>query len=223
MRAVRTGSICVALDSISELDPDPDDPLPWLLPSAMVAALRWAALVTGANSGSLRPLALVDSDDGPLVGLPAQVLRTESRPSAGSSTRARRPGFPRSTPTSRVRRLMVFGPSAGMEVGPAYDRQRAAAALAATSWTTVLVGARAPGRDAYGGPDPRGTEQVIGSSPRIGLCAPTGRAAGAAPGLDQPIDGLGVGAGRSATYRPRAAGNLARRNGAPRADNPAAL
>jgi len=189
VRAVRTGSICVALDSISELDPDPDDPLPWPLPSAMVAALQGSALVTGANSGSLRPLALVDSDDGPLVYLRKYFEQEQTIRRVIDTRASTRPEIDADVASAALD--AVFGPSAGDgEVGPAYDRQRAAAALAATSWTTVLVGGPGTGKTHTVARILAVLEQVIGSSPRIGLCAPTGRAAAQLQASINRFDGL---------------------------------
>lgn len=189
VRAVRTGSICVALDSIVELDPDPDDPLPWPSPAAMVAALQESALVTGGNSGSLRPLALVDSDDGPLVYLRKYFEQEQTIRRVIDSRASTRPEVDAGVASAALD--AVFGPSAGDgDAGPAYDRQRAAAALAATSWTTVLVGGPGTGKTHTVARILAVLEQVIGSSPRIGLCAPTGRAAAQLQASINRFDGL---------------------------------
>lgn len=176
VRAVRTGSICVALDSIAELDPDPDDPLPWPQSAAIVAALKESSLVTGGGVGPLRPLALVDSDDGPLVYLRKYFEQEQTIRRVIDARAATRPDV--DVDVARAAIDAVFPPSAGDgETGPAYDRQRAAAALAATSWTTVLVGGPGTGKTHTVARILAVLEQVIGSNPRIGLCAPTGRAA----------------------------------------------
>lgn len=189
VRAVRTGSICVALDSIADLDPDPDDPLPWPSPSAMLAALRESPLVIGGRFGPLRPLALVESDDGPLVYLRKYFEQEQTIRRVIDSRAQTRPQI--DIDVARAAIDAVFPSSAGTgESGPSYDRQRAAAALAATSWTTVLVGGPGTGKTHTVARILAVLERVIGSSPRIGLCAPTGRAAAQLQASINRFDGL---------------------------------
>ncbi|GAB09206.1 exodeoxyribonuclease V alpha chain [Gordonia araii NBRC 100433] len=189
VRAVRTGSICVALADLGLLDPDPEDPLPWPSVEAMVAALRSSPLVVGGRFGPLRPLALVDSDDGPLVYL-RKYFEQEQTIRRVVDARAA------STPAVDVRAARaaideVFLPGDGdVREGPAYDRQRAAAALAATSWTTVLVGGPGTGKTHTVARILAVLERLMGGNLRIGLCAPTGRAAAQLQASINRYDGL---------------------------------
>ncbi|UQE76713.1 exodeoxyribonuclease V subunit alpha [Gordonia sp. PP30] len=181
VRAVRTGSTCVQLRRITEIVPDepigdddaaePSIELPWPDPDALEAALRESPLVRGCPSGPLRPLALVDSADGPLLYLRKYFRQEES---IREILARRRSGHPDVDPRVLTAALdTAFGP----EDADAYDRQRAAAALAATSWTTVLAGGPGTGKTYTVARILAVMESVLGSDVRIGLCAPTGRAA----------------------------------------------
>ena len=67
VRAVRSGSVRdVSVDNATE---EELTSLPWPEPSEIVAALRLSPLVIGGNAGPLRPLRLVDTDDGELLYL----------------------------------------------------------------------------------------------------------------------------------------------------------
>lgn len=181
VRAVRTGSTCVPLRTIGQIVPDldPDDAadsaaladLPWPDPDALVSTLQASPLVTGCPSGPLRPLALMTSDDGPLLYLRKYFRQEQSiRDILDRRTRQR----PAVEATALAAALTeVFGPATGTE----YDRQRAAAALAATSWTTVLAGGPGTGKTYTVARILAVMERVLGADVRIGLCAPTGRAA----------------------------------------------
>ncbi|GED98035.1 exodeoxyribonuclease V subunit alpha [Gordonia crocea] len=188
VRAVRTGSICVALARAAELDPDPDHPLPWPSADAMVEALRASTLVVGGRFGPLRPLALVDSDDGPLVYLrkyfeQEQVIRGILDARASS-----RP--PVDVARAQAAIDEVFTAAGDDDPGPEYDRQRAAAALAVTSWTTVLVGGPGTGKTHTVARILGVLERVLGGDVRIGMCAPTGRAAAQLQASINDYDGL---------------------------------
>ncbi|AVM00816.1 exodeoxyribonuclease V subunit alpha [Gordonia iterans] len=181
VRAVRTGSTCVRLNEITAITAErPDDPaddgpaepepLPWPEPAALVDTLRRSPLVTGCPSGPLRPLALVDSESGPLLYLRKYFRQEQSIRAILDRRRSRRPVVD----ADRLGRAVdaVFA-----EAGEHYDRQRAAAALAATSWTTVLAGGPGTGKTYTVARILAVMEQLLGENARIGLCAPTGRAA----------------------------------------------
>lgn len=182
VRAVRTGSTCVPLRSIGDIVPEPprdedsDGPaepveLPWPDPDRLVTVLRSSPLVTGCPSGPLRPLALMTSDDGPLLYLRKYFRQEQTIREILARRRESRPAVDPAALATAID--AVFGP-----VDPAeYDRQRAAAALAATSWTTVLAGGPGTGKTYTVARILAVMERLLGEDVRIGLCAPTGRAA----------------------------------------------
>lgn len=179
VRAVRTGSTCVPLATIGEIAPDPDvageaaaAALPWPDPEALTATLQTSPLVTGCPSGPLRPLALMTSDDGPLLYLRKYFRQEQSIRTVLDGRSGTRPAV---DADALGRALdLVFGTP---DPDEPYDRQRAAAALAATSWTTVLAGGPGTGKTYTVARILAVMEQLLGADVRIGLCAPTGRAA----------------------------------------------
>ncbi|QKT07372.1 exodeoxyribonuclease V subunit alpha [Gordonia sp. X0973] len=178
VRAVRTGSICVALDDVSALDPDPANPLPWPSVDAMVDALRKSALVVGGKLGPLRPLALAYSDGRPLVYLRKYFEQEWTIRQVIEARGSTRPEVDLVAAAAAI--AAVFdrpGGEPGGQEHPAYDRQRAAAALAATSWTTVLVGGPGTGKTHTVARILAVLERIAAGPIRVGLCAPTGRAA----------------------------------------------
>ncbi|NMO00337.1 exodeoxyribonuclease V subunit alpha [Gordonia sp. TBRC 11910] len=180
VRAVRTGSTCLELRRVDELAADhADDDLRWPTAEAMVAALTSSALVVGGDAGPLRPLALAESEDGPLLYL-QKYFRQESTIRKILTDRvATRP----TVDVERLRAAMreVFhavDPMAQTQNGELfYNRQFSAAVLAATSWTTVLAGGPGTGKTYTVARVLHVLELLGGESLRIGLCAPTGRAA----------------------------------------------
>ncbi|MFC8530373.1 exodeoxyribonuclease V subunit alpha [Nocardia sp. NPDC057227] len=153
VRAVRSGSVCLELDRIAEIGVDADetrepapglDPaaLPWPDPAALLAALRTSPLVRGGSSGPLRPLYLLEGgpDGGPLLYLDRyhkqeQIIRRVLTERAA--------GHPEVDPALVRRELdRLFG----AETAGTTDRQRLAAAVAATRWTTVVAGGPGTGK-----------------------------------------------------------------------------
>ncbi|MGO3326115.1 exodeoxyribonuclease V subunit alpha [Gordonia sp. (in: high G+C Gram-positive bacteria)] len=175
VRAVRTGSTCVQLNRIGETVVDRSDSedgtLPWPPVDRMVRALAASELVTGSSSGPLRPLALAESADGPLLYLRKYFRQEQSVRQILGARAAGRPEVDADDVSSSIE--ASFG--AADDVG--YDRQRAAAALAATSWTTVLAGGPGTGKTYTVARILAMMEELLGTDVRIGLCAPTGRAA----------------------------------------------
>ncbi|MFE9324857.1 exodeoxyribonuclease V subunit alpha [Nocardia sp. NPDC052278] len=184
VRAVRSGSVCLELHRMREIGVDADetwdagagiDPatLPWPDIDAVVAALRVSPLVCGGPAGPLQPLRLVA---GPLLYLDRyyqqeQTIRRVLTERSGH--------HPKVDPVIVRRELdRLFD----APVGAAPDRQRIAAALAATHWTTVVAGGPGTGKthtiarilallDAH--------QQAHPKLPtlRIAMAAPTGKAA----------------------------------------------
>ncbi|RMI32242.1 exodeoxyribonuclease V subunit alpha [Nocardia stercoris] len=190
VRAVRSGSVCLELGRMHEIgvdgegsgyDPEaePVDPatLPWPEVEAVVAALRRSPLVTGGPAGPLCPLRLVDHRVGPLLYLDRYHAQEETIRRALTERAASFPLIDPDTVRGQLDRLF----DAAQAPGEPVDRQRVAAALAATHWTTVVAGGPGTGKThtiarilallvahqaAVGAPPPR-----------IALAAPTGKAA----------------------------------------------
>lgn len=187
VRAVRSGSVCLDLSRIRDIGVDIEgdretildpDALPWPDERIVIDALRASPLVCGGSAGPLRPLRLVESTRagiGPLLYLDRyyrqeQTIRRVLTERAG--------GHPDIDPDLVRRELdRLFGPPTETP-----DRQRIAAALAATHWTTVVAGGPGTGKThtiarilallvAHRAEEP-GRPAL-----RIALAAPTGKAA----------------------------------------------
>ncbi|MBM7368928.1 exodeoxyribonuclease V subunit alpha [Gordonia hydrophobica] len=173
VRAVRTGSTCVEIDSIAEIASAAADQaaLPWPEPAALREAIAASHLVLGCPSGPLRPLALAHSDDGPLLYLRKYFRQEQSIRHILDTRAAGRPDVDAQTLATALDVAFGAGDTGG------YDRQRAAAALAAVSWTTVLAGGPGTGKTYTVARILSVMESLFGGDLRIGLCAPTGRAA----------------------------------------------
>ncbi|MBF6176357.1 exodeoxyribonuclease V subunit alpha [Nocardia blacklockiae] len=191
VRAVRSGSVCLELRRMHEIgvdgegfdtgDPDAIDPatLPWPDVDTVLAALRASPLVQGSPAGPLRPLRLVEHEStGPLLYLD-RYYRQEQIIRRALTERAA--GHPMIDPETVRRQLDRLFPDTGGPGDPP-DRQRVAAALAATHWTAVVAGGPGTGKThtiarilallvAH--------QQAIPGAPalRIALAAPTGKAA----------------------------------------------
>ena len=181
VRAVRSGSVCLDLTRIREVTVDEEsevdlDALPWPDDGAVVEALRRSPLVTGGSAGPLRPLRLVDTAEGGLLYLD-RYFRQEATIRRVLDQRA--VGYPLVDEQSLREGLDVLfrdqhdhgAPS------PSPDRQRIAAAVAATQWTSVVVGGPGTGKT-------HTVARVLallirqpGPGLRIALAAPTGKAA----------------------------------------------
>ncbi|MGY1897846.1 exodeoxyribonuclease V subunit alpha [Nocardia gipuzkoensis] len=189
VRAVRSGSVCLELHRMREIGVDADetwdagvDPatLPWPDIPAVVAALRASPLVLGGPTGPLRPLRLVESqgpgDSGPLLYLDRYYRQEQTIRRVLTERSAHHPVVDPRIVRRELDRLF------DASTGPAPDRQRLAAALAATHWTTVVAGGPGTGKThtiariiallaAH-----RETEPKLPAL-RIALAAPTGKAA----------------------------------------------
>ncbi|MGW4843564.1 exodeoxyribonuclease V subunit alpha [Nocardia brasiliensis] len=191
VRAVRSGSVCLELHRMREIGIDADetwdtgeriDPatLPWPDIEGVVAALRVSPLVTGGPAGPLRPLRLVESqgrdDSGPLLYLDRYYQQEQTVRRVLTERSGDHPVVDPNIVRRELDRLFA-GPADGTP-----DRQRLAAALAATHWTTVVAGGPGTGKthtiariigllDAHRKANPKLPAL------RIALAAPTGKAA----------------------------------------------
>lgn len=194
VRAVRSGSVCLELDRMHEIGVDgegfdtdadtsaePIDPatLPWPDASLVLAALRNSPLVQGSAAGPLRPLRLVESAGaGPLLYLDRYYRQEQTIREVLTERAATHPMIDPETIRRQLDRLF---PESGAPGDPP-DRQRVAAALAATQWTTVVAGGPGTGKThtiarilallvAH--------QRSMPDAPdlRIALAAPTGKAA----------------------------------------------
>ncbi|RDI55705.1 exodeoxyribonuclease V subunit alpha [Nocardia mexicana] len=192
VRAVRSGSVCLELRRMHEIgvdgegfdtdgDPDAIDPatLPWPDVDAVLAELRASPLMTGSAAGPLRPLRLIEPEGaGPLLYLDRYYRQEQTIRHALTERAASHPLIDPETVRQQLDRL--FPETAGP--GDPLDRQRVAAALAATHWTTVVAGGPGTGKThtiarilallvAH--------QQVVPNAPalRIAMAAPTGKAA----------------------------------------------
>ncbi|EOM77575.1 exodeoxyribonuclease V subunit alpha [Rhodococcus rhodnii] len=179
VRAVRSGSVCLDVRRLSEVTVDElsDDDiaaLPWPDPVEVVAELRKSPLVIGGAGGPLVPLRLVDSDEGELLYL-ARYFAQEQQIRTLLDVRAE--DVPRVRPSEVRAALDALFVAADGSPARAPDRQRIAAALAACRWTTVIAGGPGTGKTHTVA---RILALLVRASPRplrIGLAAPTGKAA----------------------------------------------
>ncbi|WP_282785926.1 AAA family ATPase, partial [Nocardia sp. CC201C] len=187
VRAVRSGSVCLELRRMHEIGVDAEgteesaiDPttLPWPDVDAVIAALRVSPLVCGSPAGPLTPLRLVDTPAGPLLYLSRYYQQEQTIRRVLTERAATHPMVDAELVRRELDRL--FPDQAGPGEPP--DRQRLAAALAATQWTTVVAGGPGTGKThtiarvlallvAH--------QQAAPGAPalRIALAAPTGKAA----------------------------------------------
>lgn len=180
VRALRAGSVCVDVARLRDIPPDRDAPdgvdvadLPWPDAAPLVEALR-SSPVTNAGPGGLAPLRLVrTADDAVLVYLD-KYFRQEARVREVLAARAADPPtVDESAVDAAVRALF---PDDG---GDEPDLQALGARTAATHRTTVLAGGPGTGKTHTVARIIALLEGIDGPGLRVGLCAPTGRAAAA--------------------------------------------
>ncbi|MBL1073971.1 exodeoxyribonuclease V subunit alpha [Nocardia sp. 2] len=190
VRAVRSGSVCLELRRMHEIGVDAEDgesvidpsTLPWPNVDMVIDALRVSPLVCGSPAGPLRPLRLIDppagSDSGPLLYLDRYFRQEETIREVLTARAATHPMVDAELVRRELDRLFPEQDSAEEP----FDRQRLAAALAATQWTTVIAGGPGTGKThtiarvlallvAH--------QESVPHAPalRIALAAPTGKAA----------------------------------------------
>jgi len=168
VRAVRLGAVCVDLRALCEVRVEDVDvaALPWPEHDEVVDALRRSPLVTGSAAGPLRPLRLLDTDRGELLYLD-RYWRQEQTIRQVLDDRAR---------THPPYDAKVLAAGLAARFGDAPDRQRIAAALAVTRWTTIVAGGPGTGKT-YTVARILLLLQEQQPDVRIALAAPTGKAA----------------------------------------------
>ena len=168
VRAVRLGSVCVDLTRLREISVEDVDvaALPWPDQAEVVAALRRSPLVVGSALGTLCPLVLVDTAEGELLYLD-RYFRQEQTIRHALEDRER-------TTPPYDEQLLATGLTS--RFGAAPDRQRIAAALAVTRWTSIVAGGPGTGKTYTVA---RILQLLQEQQPglRIALAAPTGKAA----------------------------------------------
>ncbi|MFD9552232.1 exodeoxyribonuclease V subunit alpha [Nocardia salmonicida] len=189
VRAVRSGSVCLELARMREIGIDADetrdgatgiDPatLPWPDIDRVLTALRRSPLIRGGQSGPLRPLRIVEADaeGGALLYLDRYYQQEQTLRRVLTERSADHPAIDTELVRAQLDRLFAD------PLGDGPDRQRLAAALAATHWTTVVAGGPGTGKThtiarilalltAHRAASPK--LPVL----RIALAAPTGKAA----------------------------------------------
>lgn len=189
VRAVRSGSVCLELARMREIGIDADesrdtatgiDPatLPWPDTDRVLAALRRSPLICGGQAGPLRPLRIVEADaeGGALLYLDRYYQQEQTLRRVLTERSADHPSVDTELVRAELDRLFADPLGAGP------DRQRLAAALAATHWTTVVAGGPGTGKThtiarilALLTAHRRATPKL--PALRIALAAPTGKAA----------------------------------------------
>jgi exodeoxyribonuclease V alpha subunit len=180
VRALRAGSVCVDLARLRDIPPDRDAPdgveiddLPWPDPDALLDGLRGSALAT-PGPGGLAPLRVARTVDGAVLVYLDKYFRQEARVRDVLAERAADPPTVDGAAVDAVvRRLFPDGED------DAPDLQAVAARAAATHRTTVLAGGPGTGKTHTVARIVALLEEIDGPGLRVGLCAPTGRAAAA--------------------------------------------
>lgn len=153
VRAVRSGSVCLELARMREIGIDADetrdsatgiDPatLPWPDTDRVLATLRRSPLICGGQSGPLRPLRIVEADaeGGALLYLDRYYQQEQILRRVLTERSTDHPVIDTELVRGQLDRLFAD------PLGDGPDRQRLAAALAATHWTTVVAGGPGTGK-----------------------------------------------------------------------------
>ncbi len=170
VRSVRLGSTCFALSTVADLP----GATSLRLPSAaeMLLDLRTSPLVAGARGSTLRPVVLRESDDGVLVYLQKYFRQEQAIREILADRTATAPDVDEDAVRAEVARAFAANGSDGAE-----PRQCLAAEVAASRWTTILAGGPGTGKTYTVARILAVLDALSGGDLRIGMCAPTGRAA----------------------------------------------
>lgn len=163
--ALRAGSVCLELNRMRELPYEGEIPvaeLPWPSVGEVVEVLQRSSLIRGNGKDPLTPLRLVDDE---LLYLTKYYEQERAIARILDERAATAPAISDLTPE-----LATLFPN------PAPDRQRIAAGLALSRWTTVLAGGPGTGKTHTVA---RILALLFKDNPalRVGLAAPTGKAA----------------------------------------------
>ena len=177
VRALRNGSVCIDLDTVSTTVFDESETgidlaeLPWPEPRAWWAACAASGLAAdGADRPAGRPLRLAHG----LLYLERYWLQEELvREQLQQRFAAPLPRLDRSRAAAGLQRLF---PGDGLADGE-LDRQRLAAAVSALGWVTVLAGGPGTGKTTTVARILALLHDQPGPPPRVALAAPTGKAA----------------------------------------------
>jgi exodeoxyribonuclease V alpha subunit len=180
--ALRRGTVCLELNRFRDAAVDSDGidaelaaQLPWPATADLVAALQASPLVVGGPAGPLRPLTLVDSDAGWLLYLDRYFRQEQLIRTALDTRAASRPTVDITLVRNGLEEL--FANDDGTPT-PAPDRQRLAAAVTATAWTTIVAGGPGTGKTHTAARILALLFRLHGPRLRVALTAPTGKAAG---------------------------------------------
>ena len=175
--------MCLDLNRLRDVtvDEDPDgaeltvdlDALPWPDRDDILAALRASPLVDGDDPRTLRPLRLVDTDEGELLYLDRYYLQERTIREVLDARAGTRPTLDLDAAAAGLRATYSTG---GVDL-PAPDRQRVAAALAAAEYTSVIAGGPGTGKTHTVARVLALLFRLHGPGLRVGLAAPTGKAA----------------------------------------------
>ncbi|CRK50456.1 RecBCD enzyme subunit RecD [Rhodococcus sp. RD6.2] len=178
VRAVRSGSVCLEVNGIRDIGVDAVqsedgseidlDALPWPEPAVLLGALRASPLVVGGAAGPLRPLRLVDTDVGSLLYLEKYHRQEETVRRVLDSRAGDHPDVDVDALRAGLAELFP---------GAEPDRQRVAVAVAATHRTAVIAGGPGTGKTHTVARVLAMLRRLHGDGLRIGLAAPTGKAA----------------------------------------------
>jgi exodeoxyribonuclease V alpha subunit len=184
VRALRFGSVCLELDRIRQATSDIDldggwaavGELPWPAADELLAALRRSPLVIGGPTGLLRPLTLIDSDGGWLLYLDRYFKQEQTIRRVLTEREQSRPAVD-TTQVATALETLFRDEQQPHTLTAAPDRQRVAAALAATEWITIVAGGRGTGKTHTAARILAMLYAMHGPSLRVALAAPTGKAA----------------------------------------------